>query len=341
MLVGARDLATRSIRRGFASSPLDDFLTTERIDWNPTEKDRLNFRYTFQREEGIAASTLIRSIGSASQRQSSKNKSHSFLANFTHIVSTRDVNNFYFSFSDFINDTLPVAPGPQLTFPSIQDGASFRVPQQTKQRRFQFSDTYTMVRGNHVFNVGGEIQRVQSDLDLKVFQQGRVELIEDFPDFDRNLDGRVDDNDLLFAVTLRSGVPERALVLPDADNTYFAAFLQDDWRVHSRFTLNLGLRYELDTDVKNVSRTNELNPLILPFFMANEAETKTICSPNRVSTTSRKICSRVSRWIRHLLRSRDAGDTDTRARARRSCITGRGTRGQPVFHSTTSFYSIQ
>jgi hypothetical protein len=266
VLVGARDLATRSIRRGFADSPLDDFMTTDRVDWAPNSDDRFSFRYSFQREQGTTASTLVRSIGSASQRQSSENKSNSFLANYSHLFSPNDVNIFNFSFSTFRNDTLPVALGPQLTFPSIQDGASFRVPQQTKQRRFQFGDAFTMLRGNHTFTIGGEIQRVESDLDLKVFQQGRIELIEDFPDFDRNGDGRVDDNDLLVAVTLRSGVPDRSLVLPDTDNTYFAAYFQDDWRVHRGFTLNLGLRYEVDTDVKNVSRTDELNPLILPFL---------------------------------------------------------------------------
>ena len=279
VLVGTRDLASRTIRRDFAPSPLDDFMTTNRVDFSPTTVDSLNFRYSFQREKGIAASTLIRAIGSASQRQSGENKSHSFLANYTHIFSPRDLNSFVFSFSDFINQTLPVAPGPQLTFPSIQDGASFRVPQQTKQRRFQFSDTYTLVRGNHTLNVGGEIQRVQSDLDLKVFQQGRVELIEDFPDFDRNLDGRVDDNDLLFAVTLRSGVPDRSLLLPDTNNTYFAAFIQDDWKIHPQFTLNLGLRYELDTDVKNVSRVDELNPLILPFLNGERTRDKNNFAP--------------------------------------------------------------
>jgi carboxypeptidase family protein/TonB-dependent receptor-like protein len=279
VLVGARNLATRSIVRGFAPSPLDDFLTTERIDWAPTNKDTLSFRYSFQHEDGINASTLARSIGSASQRQSGLNKTHSFLANYTRNISPVDINSFNFSFSDFINDTLPVAPGPQLTFPSIQDGASFRVPQQTKQRRFQFSDTYTFLRGNHTFYAGGEIQRVQSDLDLKVFQQGRIELIEDFPDFDRNGDGRVDDNDLLFAVTLRSGVPDRSLVLPDTDNTYVAAFFQDDWRVHPQLTLNLGLRYELDTDVKNVSRVDELNPLILPFLHGERTRDKNNFAP--------------------------------------------------------------
>lgn len=266
VLVGERDLATRSIVRGFAASPLDDFLTTERVDWSPTSKDELDFRYSFQREKGINASTLVRSIGSASQRQSSVNKTHSFLANYTRVISPVDINSFKFSYSDFINDTLPVTPGPQLTFPSLQDGASFRVPQQTKQRRFQFSDTFTFIRGNHTFYAGGEIQRVQSDLDLKVFQQGRVELIEDFPSFDRDGNGVVNDNDLLFAVTLRSGFPDRSLVLPGTDSTYIAAFFQDDWQVHPQFTVNLGLRYEIDTDVKNVSRMDELNPLILPFL---------------------------------------------------------------------------
>ena len=279
VLVGTRDFATRSIRRGFADSPLDDFMTTERFDWNPNQLDHFNFRYSFERENGTSASTLVRSIGSASQRQSSENKSNTFLANYSRPFSARDVNEFNFSFSTFRNDTLPVAPGPQLTFPSIQDGASFRVPQQTKQRRFQFGDTFTMVRGKHVFNLGGEVQRVESDLDLKVFQQGRIELIEDFPDFDRNGDGHVDDNDLLFAVTLRSGVPDRSLLLPDTDSNYFAGFFQDDWRVRTSLTLNLGLRYELDTDVKNVSRTNELNPLILPFLKGERHRDKNNFAP--------------------------------------------------------------
>ena len=265
-LVGSRDLATRTIKRTFADAPLNDLLSTERIDWQPSDQDHLFFRYSLQREDDVAPSTLDRAIGSASQRQASANNTHSFLANYTRVFSARVVNSFNFSFSTFLNDIEPVSPGPQLTFPSIQDGASFRVPQSTKQRRLQFTDTISMVRGNHTLSVGGEIQRVDADFDLRVFQTGRIEMIEDFPDFDRNGDGRVDDNDLLFAVTLRSGKPTEPLLIPNADSTYLAAFIQDDWRVHPQLTLNLGLRYELDTDVKNVSRTDQLNPIILPFL---------------------------------------------------------------------------
>jgi outer membrane receptor protein involved in Fe transport len=267
VLVGARNTTARTIVKGFTPAPLDDLLTTDRVDWNPTNYDHLNFRYSLQRESDTAASTLIRSIGSASQRQTSANHTQSLLANYTRLLSPRDVNSFNFSFSTFINRTQPVTQAPQLTFPSIQDGASFRVPQETKQRRLQFADTFTAIRGNHTLNFGGELQRVDADFNLGVFQQGRVELIEDFPDFDRNGDGRVDDNDLLFAVTLRSGVPTQPLVIPNANNSYVAAFAQDDWRISPRLTLNLGLRYELDTDVKNVSRyPADINPLVLPFL---------------------------------------------------------------------------
>jgi outer membrane receptor protein involved in Fe transport len=266
VLVGARDTARRAITRSFAGAPLDDLLGTGRFDYRATEFDTLTLRYSIQREENTAASTLVRAIGSASQRQTSRNDTQSALANYTRLLSPQDVNSFNFSYSTFVNRTVPLARGPQLTFPSIQDGVSFRVPQQTRQKRAQVSDTLTMIRGRHTLNLGGEFQRVLSEFDLGVFQDGRIELIEDFPDFDRNGDGRTDDNDLLFAVTLRSAFPDRPLRIPDANNNYFAAFVQDDWRVRPDLTLNLGLRYELDTDVKNVSRYDEINPLVQPFL---------------------------------------------------------------------------
>ncbi len=66
-----------------------------------------------------------------------------------------------------------------------------------------------------------------------MFREGRIEFVQDFPFFDANGDGRVDDDDLLFAVTLRSGKPDQSLVLPDADNNHIAAFVQDDWRLRA------------------------------------------------------------------------------------------------------------
>jgi outer membrane receptor protein involved in Fe transport len=279
VLVGTRDTARRTITRGFADAPLDDLLSTDRFDLRINDRNQLTLRYSLQREEDVAASTLVRSIGSASQRQSSRNRAHSLLASQTVTLTPRDLNEFRFGYSTFSNVTSPLSVGPQLTFPSIQDGESFRVPQATTQRRYQFADDFTAIRGNHTLAFGGEFQRVLSGFDLGVFRQGRVELIEDFPDYDRNGDGRVDDNDLLFAVTLRSAFPTRPLRIPDANNSYVAAYAQDDWRVRRTLTLNFGLRYELDTNVKNLSGYADINPLVRPFLHGNRGRDKNNFAP--------------------------------------------------------------
>jgi hypothetical protein len=266
VLVGERDVAARQIRRGFAPAPLNDLLGLARGDWKPSDSDNLNFRYAIERLNDVGATKLDRAIGSASQRQDLRNNHQAFLTNWTRVLSPASINSFSFSVNNFSNTTKPLTTGPQLTFPSILDGVSFRIPQGTKVNRLQFSDALSIIRGKHTFKFGGAAQRVDSLFDLGVFQQGRVEFVQDFAQADFNGDGRVDDNDLLFAVTLRSSRPDRALLLPDDDNNHFAFFAQDDWRVSRNLTLNLGLRYEIDTNVNNNSWYESRNPIVQSFY---------------------------------------------------------------------------
>jgi hypothetical protein len=264
VLTGARDLASRSITRGFSPAPLDDGLWSVRLDAG-AGANRFTARYAGEDAADTAASAVERAIGSATQRQRATNRYHSVLGSWTSVLSPRVVNALHVSLSTYSNATAPVASLPQLTFPSLQDGASFRMPQETTQRRVQVNDNFSIVRGPHTLRFGGGVERVDARFVLGVFQQGRVELVEDFPTLDRNSDGRVDDDDLLFAVTLRSGNPSQALTLPDSDNTHATVFAQDDWSVGDRLSLNLGVRYEVDTEVNNQSRAGELNPIVAPF----------------------------------------------------------------------------
>ena len=264
VLVGTRDPSTRTITRSFAPAPLRDGLWSVRLDTGGSSS-RFMARYAGEWDTDTAASAIERSIGSATQRQDATNRYNSILASWTAAPRANFVNALNASVSTFLNETLPVAAVPQLTFPSLQDGASFRMPQATEQTRIQIAEHANWLRGAHSIRLGGELQQVNSSLDLGVFQQGRIELVEDFPSFDHTGDGRIDDNDLLFAVTLRSGKPTQSLELPDTNNTHFAGFIQDDWSVSNRLQLNLGLRYEIDTDVNNQSRIDELNPLVQPF----------------------------------------------------------------------------
>lgn len=265
-LVGVRNLATRTITRSFATAPFDNFLANGKIDYAASDTSRFSFRYAFENAKATDASKLDRALGSASYRQNLHNRFHSALASWDKVLSAQTVNSFSLSINNFDNTTNPVGDAVQYTFPSLLDGASFRVPQGTKQNRLQFSDTFSAVAGNHALKFGADVQRVDSSLFLGVFRQGRVEFVQDFANADRNNDGRIDDNDLLFAVTLRSQFPNRDLTLPDVDNNYLAFFAQDDWRVRRNLTLNLGLRYELDTNVKNNSGYGAINPLVASFY---------------------------------------------------------------------------
>jgi hypothetical protein len=278
-LVGERDVAARQIRRGFAPAPLDDALGLARGDWTLSDHDRIGFRYAIERLDDTGATKLDRAIGSASQRQQLNNNHQAFLANWVRVFTPTVVNEFSFSVNNFSNTTKPLTTGPQLTFPSILDGVSFRIPQGTKVNRLQFSDALSYVRGAHTFKFGGEAQRVDALFDLGVFQQGRIEFVQDFAQADFNGDGRVDDNDLLFAVTLRSSKPDQALVLPDDDNNHFAFFAQDDWRLSKNLTLNLGLRYEIDTNVNNNSWYENRNPIVQSFYRGDRKSDKNNFAP--------------------------------------------------------------
>ena len=262
--VGERDTTQRSIRRSFAEAPLRDKLWSLRVDTGGGA-NRFSGRYSGEWANDTASSAGERALGSATQRQDALNRYNSFLGSWTSVQSSSFVNALSVSVSTYLNKTVPAAIAPQLTFPSLIDGASFRMPQETLQTRWQVANTSTLARGNHSLRFGGEVQRIDGEFRLGVFQQGRVELVQDFPSFDHTGDGRIDDNDLLFAVTLRSGKPDQALILPDSDNTHYAAFIQDDWAVNSRVQINAGLRYELDTEVNNQSRVDELNPIVQPF----------------------------------------------------------------------------
>ena len=264
--VGTADLATQTIIKSFASAPGTDAMGTVRGDWQISNQDSLLMRYSIEQLNATGASSLDRALGSASQRQVLENKFQAFVTSWTRVFTPTLLNRFSFAENNFFNNTTPVVAAPQLDLPSLQDGASFRVPQQTKQNRLEFSDVVDWSRGKHNFKFGAEVQHVAADFYLGVFQQGRIEAVENFPDFDRNGDGKVTWDDLLFAVTLQSHYPDRPLVLPNDNNNYLAFFAQDDWHVTPQLTLNLGLRYDLDTNSKDISYYPYINPLAQPFL---------------------------------------------------------------------------
>ena len=281
VVVGARNLATQHIDTSFASVPLTDPMGTVRGDWRISGKDTLSLHYGIERLGATGAASFLsgQPIGSASERQNLNNDFQTFQASWTRVISPTLLNRASYSFNNFINNTAPIASAPELDFPSIADGSSYRVPQQTRQKRSQFDDNVDWTHGKHNVHFGGEFQRIGADFNLGVFQSGVIEFVQDFANQDRNGDGVINDEDLLFAVAIRSAIPATPLVIPDADNNHTAAYLQDDWRVHPQLTLNLGLRYEIDSDVNDLGHYTQINPILLPFLHGTRHKAKNNWGP--------------------------------------------------------------
>ncbi len=332
VLVGTRDVPTRTITRGFAPAPLDDFLFSGRADWRPSDRDDVGvpLRRRARDRHAAPAPWTARSArprsGSAARTATTRSSARGRASSVRTLL-----NALTGSFSTFDNAIAPVAGGPQLTFPSIQDGSSFRVPQGTTQKRFQIADSVTMVRGAHTIRAGGEWQRIDALFDLGVFLDGRIEMVEDFADFDHNGDGRVDDNDLLFAVTLRSGKPDQALVIPDADNNYFAFY------VAGRLARPARPHAEPRPAVGDGHRRQEHQPLRRdqpdrPAVPAGRAQARlnNFGAAHRLQLGARRRPVQRPRRLRHLLRPHHARDPVARARPRRARAADRGEGRQRV-----------
>jgi hypothetical protein len=96
----------------------------------------------------------------------------------------------------------------------------------------QFLDHVSYLRGKHAFKFGGEVLVMKNPSNVT-----------------QNAKGPISFSDL---TSFFQGIPIHASFLSgDLTRTIYtqgyAAFVQDDWRVTPRLTVNLGLRYEIDT----------------------------------------------------------------------------------------------
>lgn len=165
----------------------------------------------------------------------------------------------------------------------IQGGFTFGMPEFLErpafpnERRIQFADTVTLSQGSHTFKFGGDINFVKDDISNLRFSGGEFnytganglpDFIVDYVNFTTNgairaLSGG--NNGLCVGSTRRAGkcyagnfnqgFGVLGLTMKTTDLNYF---LQDDWRVTPRLTLNLGVRYEYQRNPEAVSP----NPLL-------------------------------------------------------------------------------
>jgi hypothetical protein len=260
---GTRDFATQTILDTSAAAPLRDALFSTRLDYQVNASNTLTARYSFNRSTDTAAAepASVTPQQSASERQNSLNRFNSVVGTWVRTISSTKVNSLLFHFDTFLN-SIPEFPNSlpttdpdlgltnELIFPGLADGVNFNVPQSTHLNRYQVGDNFSWAFGKHTLHIGADYQNPTATGEINVFGSGSVFLTSNFflPGKDLNGDGVLNDLDIPIGGAAKSAAPVQPVPIPKISNTYIGLYVQDDWRVTHNLTLNLGLRWDFDTD---------------------------------------------------------------------------------------------
>ncbi|HET7112883.1 MAG TPA: TonB-dependent receptor, partial [Pyrinomonadaceae bacterium] len=223
-----------------------------RLDFMRTTKDSLTLSTYVTRQNNFRSDNAAQSRPIADLPFKPLNTSGTII--YRRIISATMLNELRFNGTRFSLDQqrdatntnfgIPRVEVEGLPFDRIRFGAdrSENTPGILAQNIFEVSDTLTKVTGNHAFKFGGVFRVEQDNSDssggsrpLYSFS-GLFNLANDTPIFEAiNADPR-------------TGDPADAQRY--FSTNYYAFFVQDDWKVRPNFTLNLGLRYEYYSPLK-------------------------------------------------------------------------------------------
>ena len=161
---------------------------------------------------------------------------------FVHNVGGR-VNTPQVSLADY-GSTFVMQGAPALPLIDISGYFEFDTPiagTRAGGNTYQIRDLFSIDMGNHALRFGGAFFREELAHFTTLDNYGEFEFSGDFTG-----DGFAD-----FLLGLPSRIDQDAPIDKYDESTYLSAFFQDDYRIHPRLTLNLGVRYDLQFPLKD------------------------------------------------------------------------------------------
>lgn len=223
------------------ATPYNDTLLSAKIDHKISEKQNMAYRFSFQKNDSPNDQVANPATTDLSGGNTDNNKLYSFVINHNYTFSPTKLNSFVFHFQDFKNEILGVTTNPQLIFPGgISIGANTNVPQATLERKYQFRDDFSWIKGNHTIKVGTNY--IYTELGGFFFfgSKGYTISFFDSPSVIRT-------NTTLYPNGFATPGAVQNISFSDGEGTHdqkihqLAFYFQDDWKVNRNFTLNLVL----------------------------------------------------------------------------------------------------
>jgi hypothetical protein len=143
---------------------------------------------------------------------------------------------------------------------TIGIGSSTFLPSLEKQNSFVFTDNLTWIRGRHSWKYGAEVRIEEFTIFQPAESRGALTFGTEFTD-NAAAPGTGGKSFATFLLGVPDGGGITSLHNIDYRRQIYAFYGQDDWKFNDRLTLNLGLRYELFSTIKE--HHNEEGTLVL------------------------------------------------------------------------------
>ena len=164
---------------------------------------------------------------------------HSAVAEGTAILSDRLVNSLRVHFLTQNVGTLTHSTAPGVTRPSIGTGPAATWPQAFPRKKTTVGETLYYTTARHDIKVGGDYSYSTGSYESYANNTGQFTFTTDLP-FDVN-------NRATWPISLVMQTPGKYSFA----SSQIALYAQDNWRIADRVRLNLGLRYDYDTDLRH------------------------------------------------------------------------------------------
>src|SRR5262245_2457192 len=236
-----------------------DHMADGRVDHRFNDHHSMYVRYAYDN----LSKQRTQAVSSDSNQINEYSRSSHLVANENWIVSQNTLNAFHFAFLHQNVGNDPLSFDLNVVRPSAVTGQSTISPQYFPRHATSFFDTLYYNTPKHNIKIGGELSFGTTGFESHFFEHGSYTFTTDAA-FNNN-----DPATYPLSFTIR--VPGTFTY----SSKQIAAFAQDDWHAADRVRLNLGLRWDVDTNL----RMNDIYSEIL----ANPAYAglKNFISPDR------------------------------------------------------------